>query len=139
MAIRPTARDVADEAGVSLATVSLVLNGRPGVSAETRQRVLETIDRLGYQRRGERSTIGLLVERLPVPAFSDPAVGLMIQGVESEAGRLGYHMILSTVEPPAMQVPAMVTERQVAGLIILGGGDISDGYIRALAGAGLPI
>jgi len=47
---RPTIRDVAREAGVSYQTVSRVLNNQPKVSLETRKRVLETMERLGYQR-----------------------------------------------------------------------------------------
>ena len=99
MAQRPTVKDVADEAGVSLATVSLVLNGKAGVGPDTRQRVQIAIDRLGYQRRGQRLVIGLLIERLSVPAYSDPLVGLMIHGVEVEAGRHGYHVLLASIEP----------------------------------------
>lgn len=139
MAERTTARDVADEAAVSLATVSLVLNGKGGVSGDTRQRVLAAIERLGYQRRGQRSVIGVLIERLPVPAFGDPFVGSMVQGVELEAKRHGYHVLLASIEPGAVQAPAMVTEQQVSGLVVLGGGDISDRYIRSLVSTGLPL
>ncbi len=46
----PSIRDVAEEAGVSVATVSLVLNEKGSISPETRQRVLEVVDRLGYIR-----------------------------------------------------------------------------------------
>lgn len=46
----PSIRDVAEEAGVSVATVSLVLNEKGAISPETRQRVLEVVDRLGYIR-----------------------------------------------------------------------------------------
>lgn len=139
MGDRTTVRNVANEAGVSLATVSLVLNGKGGVSDETRQRVLATIERLGYQRRGQRPLIGLLVERLPVPVFGDPFVGSVIQGVELEANRRGYHVLLSSVEQGATQLPAMVTEQQVSGLVVVGGGDISDTYVQLLMDTGLPL
>ena len=139
MAIRPTVRDVADESGVSLATVSLVLNGKSGVGDDTRRRVLIAMERLGYQRRGQRLVIGLLIERLPVPAFSDPTVGVMIQGVETEAGHRGYHLLLGSIEPGATALPTMMTERQVGGVIVLGGGDISDAYIRMLATADMHV
>lgn len=141
MSSRPTAREVALEAGVSLATVSLALNGRPGVGAATRQRVLDVAERLGYRppNRWQRPVIGLLIERLSVPAYNDPAVGLMIHGVESEASVHGYPMLLASVEPRTMQMPAMVVERQASGLIVVGGGDISDEYVRALVATHLPI
>ncbi|HZS91503.1 MAG TPA: LacI family DNA-binding transcriptional regulator [Chloroflexota bacterium] len=139
MVTRRTAREVAQEAGVSLATVSNVLNGKAGVSEETRERVLAIAERLGYQPRTQRSVIGLLIERLPVPAYNDPAVGLMIQGVENEASRRGYHMLLASLDPGFAQLPAMVTGRQVSGLIVLGGGDISDAFIRMLVATKVPV
>lgn len=139
MAHRPTIKDVADEARVSLATVSLVLNGRLGVGAETRQRVQSAIERLGYQRRGPRTVIGLLIERLSVPAYGDPLVGQMIGGIEIEAGRCGFHVLLASVEHDSTELPAMVVEQQVGGLVVVGGGDLSDAYIRMLAATGLPL
>ncbi len=139
MGQRATAKDVADDAGVSLATVSLVLNGKAGVALETRQRVLAAIERLGYQRRGQRTVVGLLIERLPVPAYSDPLVGQMIGGIEIEAGRRGFHVLLASVERDSADLPAMVIEQQVGGLIVVGGGDLSDAYIRTLAETGVPL
>lgn len=139
MAQRPIIKDVAEEAGVSLATVSLVLNGRDGVGPETRQRVLDAIERLGYQRRGQRPAIGLLIERLPVPAYSDPLVGLMLHGAEIKASQRGYHVLLASIESGSMGVPAMVAEQQVGGLVVVGGGDLSDDYISMLAATGLPL
>lgn len=48
--MKPTVHDIASEAGVSLATVDRVLNGRPGVRAPTRERVLKAIEKLGFVR-----------------------------------------------------------------------------------------
>lgn len=136
---RITVRDIARMSGVSLATVSLVVNGKEGVSDETRRRVLAVVEELGYQRRSQRPTLGLLVERLKVPAFGDPFVGAMVQGVELEASSRGYHVLLASIEPGFSHLPAMVLEQKVSGLVVLGGGDISDSYIRLLARTGLPI
>src|SRR5690625_7560895 len=66
--------DLADHAGVRTATVSRVLNGKPGVSAQARQAVLAALDMLGYQRpeklRGKSAVlIGLVVPHLRYPAF----------------------------------------------------------------------
>jgi LacI family transcriptional regulator len=125
-----------------MATVSMVLNNRKGVSAATRRRVLLAADQVGYRRRdraASSSAIGLLIERLSVPAYADPAVGLMVHGIESEAGRRGYHVVLATVEAGANELPAMVSERHVGGVVVLGGGDIRDDYIRRLAASSLPL
>jgi LacI family transcriptional regulator len=77
---RPTMRDVAAAAGVSLMTVSRVVNGEPGVQPETAARVERAIRRLGYQRndmarqlrrKGQLTeTIGLLVDDLANPFFA---------------------------------------------------------------------
>lgn len=67
---RPTITDVAKAAGVSIAVVSYALNGRPGVSAATRERVLRVADEFGWRpsaaarslRSGSRA-VGLVVDR----------------------------------------------------------------------------
>ena len=53
--LRPTMANVAEKAGVSISTVSLVLNQKPGVSAEVREIVQDAIEELGYQGKGNRS------------------------------------------------------------------------------------
>src|ERR1700685_1934681 len=77
--------EVAKKVGVSEATVSRVLNGKPGVSQTTRDAVLTALDVLGYERptqmRGERARlVGLVVPELQNPIF--PALA------EVAAGRL---------------------------------------------------
>ena len=66
--------EVAEKVGVSEATVSRVLNGRPGVSAATRTAVLTALDVLGYERptklRGNRARlVGLVLPELGNPIF----------------------------------------------------------------------
>ncbi|WP_278236013.1 LacI family DNA-binding transcriptional regulator [Isoptericola sp. AK164] len=80
----PTMSDVARAAGVSVMTVSNVLNGKPRVGAETRLRVLEVVDELGYEinlsarrlRSGRTGAIGLVVPRFDHPYFGDLAARL---------------------------------------------------------------
>src|SRR5262245_28592879 len=78
-ATRPTMRDVAHRAGVSLKTVSRVINGEPGVATETAARVTDAIAALGFQRndlarslRHGRSsaTLGLIIEDVANPFYS---------------------------------------------------------------------
>ena len=81
--VRPPAgiRDVARKAGVSVATVSFALNGQPGVSDDTRHRILAAAAELGYRanpqaqalRRGRTTTYGLVIRN-----FSD--IGINITG-----------------------------------------------------------
>jgi DNA-binding LacI/PurR family transcriptional regulator len=81
---------VAQRAGVSEATVSRVLNGRPGVSGTTRAAVMTAPDVLGYERpgrlRGERARmIGLVLPEMQNPVF--PAFA---QAVGGALARLGF-------------------------------------------------
>ena len=83
---RPTLHDVAREAGVSARTVSRVLNEEPRISAETRQRVLAVVRRLGFRpnamarnmRVGARdAAVGLVI-----PDLGNPFFGTVASGVE---------------------------------------------------------
>lgn len=102
-----TIRDIARESGASLTTVSLVLNNRDGrISAATRNRVLETVSRLGY--RPSRLAQGLQSQRagilaILVPeirhAFADAYVGELISAAHDFARRSGYKMLLEVADP----------------------------------------
>lgn len=101
---RPTQVDVAHRAGVSRATVSYVVNGltdgRVPISEDTRQRVLEAVEELGYEpdaraqalRSGDTKTIGLIIPDIRNPHFWEYA-----EGVEQEAHASGYHLLLSSI------------------------------------------
>ncbi|UZN03252.1 LacI family DNA-binding transcriptional regulator [Cellulomonas sp. S1-8] len=77
----PTLKDVARASGVSVMTVSNVVNGRPRVSEATRRRVLAAVDELGYQvnltarslRAGRSGTIALSIPRADHPYFGELA------------------------------------------------------------------
>jgi DNA-binding LacI/PurR family transcriptional regulator len=81
--------EVAKKVGVSEATVSRVLNGKPGVSDSTREAVLSALDVLGYERpsklRGQRARlIGLVLPELQNPIF--PALAEVIGGALAQRG-----------------------------------------------------
>src|SRR5215216_7704818 len=81
--------EVAKQVGVSEATVSRVLNEKPGVSDATRQAVLTALDVLGYERptklRGERARlVGLVLPELQNPIF--PAFAEVVAGALSKRG-----------------------------------------------------
>jgi LacI family transcriptional regulator len=94
---RATIKEVASAAGVSTQTVSRVINGRPDVSPETRQRVQEVIERLGYQPSAlarsliqQRSyTLGVVTAGLK---FIGPSRTL--NGITSAAEEAGYSLLL---------------------------------------------
>jgi LacI family transcriptional regulator len=142
---RPTIADIAREAQVSTTAVSLYLHNKPGLGEGTRERIAQAVDKLGYMPRGQRrgnasALIGLLVEELPLPLFSDIFYAEMVQGLESRARQLGYHTVLTVVDPPASNnIPTLVAERQVAGLVAVGGGDLTDEFIASIASLAVPL
>lgn len=126
MAKRPTMSDVAAAAGVSQATVSLVLNrsqsGR--VSPETSKRVLEAAQHLGYRtnvhakvlREGKSRMIGMIGDEVASTEFA----GEMILGAQQEAWRRGYVLLtVDTAGDPGLEQAAisMMQSYRVAGVI----------------------
>ena len=99
---RPTMRDVASRAGVSLKTVSRVINDVPGVAQATAARVGDAIEALGFQRNDlarslrqgvSSSTLGLVIEDVANPFYSAIA-----QAVEAAARERGYLLITTSCE-----------------------------------------
>ncbi|MFC8720321.1 LacI family DNA-binding transcriptional regulator [Kitasatospora sp. NPDC057198] len=143
---RPTMKDVAEAAGVSLMTVSRVVSHAPGVSPDTVAKVEQAVRRLGYQRnlnarnlRQKRlgtSTIGLVVDDLANPFYA-----LMARSIEDEAHRRGCVVLVgSTNDEPRREreVIAAFTARQVDGLIVvptIG----SHGFLRPAMEAGTQV
>lgn len=124
MSNRVTMSDVARQAGVSLMTVSRVINNKGDVSSETRQRVLEVITNLGYRPSGiarslatrETYTLGLVVPDVSNPFFAD-----VTQGVEHLAHSNGYHVFLCNAgEDPQRELALIqsLEEKRVDGLIL---------------------
>jgi LacI family transcriptional regulator len=99
-----TIRDVAAAAGVSRQTVSRVLNDKPDVAPETRQRVLDVIEELGYRPSSiARSLTGGRSFTLGVVSYGVQYFGPShtLSAIELEANELGYTLLLSLVRQPA--------------------------------------
>lgn len=122
---RPRIQDVAAHTGVSLGTVSAVLNGNGRISAETRQRVQAAIAALGYRpdlyasniARRDTRLLGLIVSNLQNPFFAETA-----QAVEQEAARHGYQISLMTTNfSPAQQRAALeqLLKARISGLAVM--------------------
>lgn len=99
MADKVTARDVAKAAGVSPATVSLVFRDRPGVGAETRDRVRKVAEELGFEydapsQPRKTSTILLIIYKQHGRVVADtPFFESLIKGVSDMTYKLGYHRL----------------------------------------------
>jgi LacI family transcriptional regulator len=95
-----TANELARIVGVSTATVSLVLNNRPGVGEETRKKILETARQLGYKklRRFDPSAIkniSLVIYKKHGDVVSDtPFFAELIQGIEQQSRKTSYNLLI---------------------------------------------
>ena len=116
--------EVARKVGVSEATVSRVLNEKPGVSDATRQAVLTALDVLGYERptklRGERARlVGLFLPELNNPIF--PAFGEVVGGALAQNG---YTPVLCTQSAGGISEAdyvELLLQQQVSGVVFVGG------------------
>ncbi|PYG01664.1 transcriptional regulator, LacI family [Georgenia satyanarayanai] len=116
--------DVADQAGVSTATVSRVLNGKPEVAADTRKAVLAALDMLGYERpeRLRPRSAGLI--GLVVPELTNPVFPAFAQSIESVLSTLGYTPLLCTQSPGGTtedQYVEMLLDHGVDGIVFVSG------------------
>ncbi len=139
-----TLRHIAEAAGVSIGTVSLALNEGKGISPLTRQRVLDTAHSLGYERFTRRNikttqTVSILIERLPLAPTSDPFNKTVLLGLEAAARRAGYRIALEFVSPEDHPEIEHWHQESTAGLIVLGGGDLSRDWVQAAADSLLPV
>lgn len=119
-----TIKDVAAAAGVSYGTVSRVLNDRPGVNAQTREKVLEAMKRLGYQPnaiarnlvRQKSNSIALVV-----PDISSPFFGNLTLAINERAIEAGYNVMLYNSNfdlKLEKRILRFIREQRVDGLII---------------------
>ncbi|WP_067196433.1 LacI family DNA-binding transcriptional regulator [Microbacterium sp. XT11] len=129
-ALRVTISDVAAAAGVSRATATRALKGEGRFAPETRDRILEVAERLGYVRNtmaaelaaGRTGTVGLMLRDA-----SNPAYGLLFSRLQDEGHRRGLDLVTVTIgadEQGAKQVGALhrLLGMRVAGLIVATGG-----------------
>ena len=138
--------DVAKKVGVSEATVSRVLNGKPGVSPGTRDAVLTALDVLGYERptklRGSRGKlVGLVLPELVNPIF--PAFAEVIGGALAQQG---YTPVLCTRTAGGVteaEYIDLLLAQQVSGVIFAGGfyaeREADHAHYRRLEDLGLPV
>lgn len=138
--------DLAEYAGVSEATVSRVLNDRPGVAEATRRSVLIALDVLGYERPSHlrRASAGLV--GLVVPELTNPIFPVFAQQIENRLAGAGYTPVLCTQVAGGVtegEYVQMLLERGVAAIIFVNGrhadatADLA--VYHGLAEQGLPI
>ena len=125
-----TIRDVAEKAGVSIGTVSRVLNNKSGVSQPTRERVIEVSEELGYSPHKrvplneiKITHLGLLIRPTEQPLTSDPFYGGIFNGAEKTCQEQHINVSFSTldmVNGRLRRSPALVSDERISGIVLLG-------------------
>jgi len=135
---------VAERAGVSIATVSRVLNNSTAVNPKTRARVLKAIKELRYHPNlhartlagGKSKTVGVIVSNLENPFFFD-----VYQAVEGDAHARGYEVVVANTDYKPEQLSTcirLMIERRVGGLAVIVS-EMEPALIDELAGGDVPI
>ncbi len=105
---RPTITEIAKRTGVTPGAVSFALNGRPGVSDETRARILEVAREIGWVpstaaralRGGGSATVGLVINRDPSVLGVEPFFMSFVGGIEQVISEQGYALLLQVTPDP---------------------------------------
>jgi LacI family transcriptional regulator len=138
-----TMREVAALAGVSVQTVSAVVNGKPGITEETTARVQEIVQHLGYRpdytarslRSGRRRTIALFVSNV-----ANSVLGRMASAAEDYAYANDYNLVLYNTHDDAEREMSYVNtaaQRSVDGVLFVAANQPHRGT-DILAAAGIP-
>jgi len=149
MTRRVTIVDVAERAGVAISSVSTALNGRPGVSEATRERIQKAAAELGFvpSIRGRSLSakrafaVGLIVHRDPDVLEADPFFAGFIGGIESVLSRRAYALVLQmTSEPDEIteRYRRLALDRRVDG-VFLSEIEIDDARVPLLRDLNLPV
>ncbi len=146
---KPTISDVARHSGVSIATVSLVLNRKPGISQETRARVLDAANDLGYPFKNtltsaanrQLRTIGLIVRsESGIPPQANAFYSQVIVGIEEVCRQSGIALFFGTMpvnkENYPEQIPSLIYSDILDGLLMAGA--FVDETILSLPGRAIP-
>lgn len=137
---RATLSRIAREASVSVSTASKVLNGRPGVSPDTREIVEQLLDRHGYSRRGGELAQGSLIEL--VFEYIDSSWSLeIIRGVEKVARQHGMSVTLTETGKRGSTgegwVESIISRKPVGVILVFS--DLDPAYRRQLHTRNIPV
>ena len=148
MNTRVTIIDVAARAGVAISSVSSALNNRPGVSEDTRKRIVQAAQDLGFvpSLRGRSLSakrafaVGLVVHRDPYVLESDPFFGSFIGGIETVLDPRDYALILQMGSEPVETLDryrSLAANRRVDGVFLSELG-VDDPRVPLVRELGLP-
>jgi len=127
---RPTIADVARRAGVTKAAVSFALNGQPGVSAATRERILAIADEVGFKPSsvaralsdGRSGVFGLIIDRPARTLSIEPYFIQLISGIQGELSQQHVTLLFTLAEDQAAEIDMYRTwwaQRRVDGVFLV--------------------
>lgn len=144
-----TQAEIARRLGVSVATISRVVNDQPGVGEELRQQVLEMLKELHYSPNASARSlasdrtcnVGFVVPMPNEAAAADPFYSTIMAGAEAELAEYGYHLLLTTLEerPAGRQDTLPVVQKGRVDGLVLAGPTVPRPLIFNLIAAGVPI
>ncbi len=148
---RTTMAKIAEQSGVSLATVSLVLRDKPGVGSDTRQRVLEVARELGYIPKNLAAPyaptlthIGLILKADPdrVPQ-ANKFYSHVVAGIEMACRRQQVNLLYATMtvdeDSYPLELPRLLVEEDTADGLLLVGAFLNEALIRVVGRRPIPI
>lgn len=142
----PRLADIARHAGVSEATVSRVLNDKPGVGPDTRKAVVTALDVLGYERPPKLRQRSAGLVGMIVPELENPIFPMFAQAAEGVLVQHGYTPVLCTQTPGGVaedEYVDMLLDRNVSGILFVSGlhadTTADQERYRSLLARGLPI
>lgn len=142
---RVTLQDVAEHAGVSRATASLIVRGSPKIAEKTRQKVLNSMKELGYvydriaanMRSQNSSTVGLIITDIANPFYAE-----LLRGVHNALEEAGYIVFLGTTfdsDVKQEQLISRMLEHRVGGIILCPVSGSSNESIERISDIDIPL
>jgi len=127
---RPTIADIAQRAGVTKAAVSFALNGQPGVSAATRERILAIAEEVGFQpssaaralTAGKAEAFGLVIDRPARTLGIEPFFMQLISGIQAELAEHQVTLLFTMTEDTDAEIDLYRrwwAQRRVDGVIVV--------------------
>jgi DNA-binding LacI/PurR family transcriptional regulator len=127
---RPTISDIAQRAGVTKAAVSFALNGHPGVSAATRERILAIAEEIGFQpssaaralTAGKAGAFGLVIDRPARTLGIEPFFMQLVSGIQAELAAHQVTLLFTMTEDPDAEIELYHqwwAQRRVDGVFVV--------------------
>lgn len=141
-------KDISDMLNISPATVSLALNNKPGVSEETRQKILSVVEDMGYDTnilskpalRNSKSIRFIVYKKHGLVVSNTPFFSTLMEGIDLEARKNGYNLVISYINESdnKAEILRIIEGNPLDGLIILAT-EMTSEDIKPFTKLGVPV